>query len=88
MDGMGNLARGVAKRFSAFATLTTKLTIVLAARPAEKFLPIEVCPGSCDQTGRVHSMNSKLSSADRIGGITCPKKKVQEVPIGKIHCCN
>src|SRR5580692_7624870 len=63
---MANRARGVARRFSEFATLTTKPTTVLAAKPGGRFLRIEVCPGCCDLIGRVRWMSWKLLSADRI----------------------
>ena len=70
MDAMANRAHGVAKRFSGFATLTMRPTTVLAAKPGEKFLRIEVCPGYCDPIGRVRWMNSKLLSAARIVSVT------------------
>src|SRR5260370_5622576 len=60
---MDSLARGVEKRFSAFATRTTKRTTVRDAKLAEKFLRIAVCQGYWDRTGRVRSKNSRLSSA-------------------------
>ena len=55
-----------ARRFSGFATRTTKPTIALAAKPAEKFWRIAACRGCCDPIGRVRWMNSKLLSAARI----------------------
>src|SRR5580698_3381890 len=63
MDVMENLVRGAEKRFSAFATRTTKPTTALDAKPAEEFLRIAVCPGCCDRTGRAPSMRLRLSSA-------------------------
>src|SRR5258708_5612084 len=60
---MESLACGVERRFSGFATRTTKRTIVLDAKLVENFLPIAVCPGYCDRTGRAHSKNSRLSIA-------------------------
>jgi len=65
MGATGNRARDVAEKFSGFATLITKPTIVLAAKPVEKFLLIEVCPACCDRTGHVRWKSSKLSSATR-----------------------
>ncbi len=66
MDAMANRARGAAKRFSGFAMRTMKPIIVLAAKPEERFLRIEVCPGCCDPIGRVRWTNSKPLSAARI----------------------
>jgi hypothetical protein len=65
MDAMESLARSVAKRFSGFATQITKPTIALDAKLVEKFLPIAVCPGYCDRTGRVRSKRLSLSSVAR-----------------------
>src|SRR5579863_4897580 len=66
MDATVNRARGVARRFSEFGTQTTKPTIARVAKPEEKFLPIEVCPGCCDRIGHVRWTNSKLLSAAKI----------------------
>jgi len=62
---MGNCARGAAKKFSEFATLTMKLTIAPGGKLTGKFSLIEACLACWDRTGRVLWMTSKLLSAAR-----------------------
>src|SRR5216683_7531781 len=62
---MDSLVRGAEKRFSGFATRTTKRTTALDAKLVEKSLRIAVCPAYCDRTGRGRSRNSRPSSVAR-----------------------
>src|SRR5216683_3037262 len=62
---MDSLVRGVGKRFSGFATRTTKRTTALAVKLVGKSLRIAVCPAYCDRTGRGRSRNSRPSSVVR-----------------------
>src|SRR5690242_3804469 len=54
---MENRARGVAKRYSAFATRITKPTIARDARPAAKSWLIEACLDCWGRTGLAPWMN-------------------------------
>src|SRR5882724_4540309 len=64
---MENRARGAARKSSGSVMPTTRPTIALVARRAEKFWLIGACRDCWDRTGRARWMNLKRLNAGRPG---------------------